>query len=278
MNNDLSRRDMFAAVAMGVAAAGVSQTPAGAAPPLSDFHKAMLMKGQLKQGMHVSSLTGTFYAVEGGTTTALHGAVMSSFTKNRMLADGSIEAKTIEVEWYTSLDGEVMESWTNPFTGKTVPVAQMNKYFVNTIVYKPDGTRRSTTFGDLVYEKVLGWREDGDDIWMYNQLSSRNFEPDKSAQGPTGGREFVATELATYHARRSEFYQPGITRVRSESYHSCTGEFRPWQQMGNHPGYQLLLVSNRSLEHADELPALWLAHTAKRFPELLRSPEALLDA
>jgi len=272
-----SRRDILGTVAVGAAASAAQVDVSAAQAPLSEYHKTLLMKGLMRDDFHVSSLKGTFYAVEGGTTTALCGVVMSSFTKSRMMPDQSVQTKTCELEWYTTLDGEIMDHWTNPITGKTVPVYMPPKYFVNTIITRPNGTRTSLTFGDLVDEKVLGWREDGDDVFMFNQLSSRNYMPTGKSAAPSG-RKYVATELATYHARRSDLYRPGAKRVRVESYHSCTGDYRPWQQMGDYPGYQLLICNDRTMDSPDELPAEWVKQTTKMFPDLMRNPEGILDA
>jgi hypothetical protein len=294
--NDVTRRQLFG-TGIGLGMAGVAAgafaaipAPVAMAPgvssgpiPASLHRRGLLMRGLLREGLQYSALRGTFYAVENGQTTPLLGAVMATFSKNWKLPDGSIESRMIEMEWYTDLDGVIFDTWKNPITNK-VATHPERKYFRHTIITGPDLSRKSLTLGSRYMESVLGWREDGDDLWMFNQLSTLPADP--AAKGPTGVQDMavakgnvpVATELATYHARVSEIDAPGATNVRIESYHSCEGAYRPWEQMGNLPGYQLLIVCGRSLNSRDELPKDWVAKTEKVFPELMKSPEALLDA
>jgi hypothetical protein len=284
----VSRRQLFGAgIGLGMASAvgpafgaspALAQASSSASPALV-HRRELLMRGLLRQGLQVSSLKGIFYAVEGGSTTPLHGGVMSSFTKHTPMPDGSIRTRTIEIEWYTDLNGVIFDHWTNPITGKTVPQPP-RKYFVNTITTGPNLERGSPTLGKRYQEWVQGWREDGDDVWMFNHLSTLPAPAGSTLEDlPTGpANKPVATELGTYHARRSELDAPGVTNVRIESYHTCEGGYRAWQQMGNTPGNLLLLCYNHSLDSRDQLPPEWLAETEKHFPELLRDPEALLDA
>ncbi len=277
---EFSRRKLFGAgVGFGLASAAPGAFAQPAVPPATVHRRTLLMRGLLREGLVVSALKGTFYAVEGGHTTPLHGAVMCSFMKHLKRPDGSIETRTIEVEWYTDLDGNIFDQWKNPFTQEMVPPPE-RRYFRNSIITGADLSRRSEVLGDRYREHVVGWREEGDDVWMLNELSTLPAPgkiglDDLAAGDPTIP---IATELGTYHARRSELDAPGVTNVRIESYHSCEGAFRPWQKMGDHPGYLLLLVFNRSLNSRDELPPEWVAETEKHFPELLRSPEKILDA
>lgn len=278
--SDFSRRQLFGA-GMGIGLASVATRVLGEPeiPAATVHRRTLLMRGLLRQGLQVSALKGTFYAVEGGHTTPLHGAVMCSFMKHTKMPDGSITTRTIEVEWYTDLDGVIFDQWKNPFTGRMVPPPK-RQYFRNTIITGADLSRSSVVLGDRYREFVTGWRQDGDDVWMFNQLSTLPAVGKVGLDDLPGGdpNTPIATELATYHARRSELDAPGVTNVRIESYHSCEGAFRPWQQMGDHPGSLMLLCYNRSLNHRDELPPEWIAQTEKHFPELLRSPETLLDA
>ncbi len=274
-----------ATLALGAAGAPLSPLPGSSSPASPELvrRRTMLMKGLLREGLQVSSLKGTFYAVENGQTTPLHGAVMSSFTKHRKLSDGSIETRTVEIEWYTDLDGVIFDEWKNPITQKTVPQPP-RQYFRNSIIVAPDFSVKSLTVGDRVHDDVVGWRQDGDDLWMFNKLYTM-----PAPKGLKGAIAFddlaatkpdapVATELATYHARVSEIDAPGITDVRVESYHSCEGAYRPWQEMGKQPGYLLLLAYGHTLNGRDQLPKEWLEKAEKEFPELLKSPESFLDA
>jgi hypothetical protein len=237
-------------------------------PNLSPQRRAMLTADTRPKGLSLGSLSGDFYSVQGGLATPLHGAVMASFSRSYPQPDGTIVTKTIELEWFTNLDGTVFEEWKNPVTNKMVPHPP-RKYWVHTYETDRDGIKKSVTLNTRFHQAVTGWREEGDDLWMFGEIITM-------PEG--GGTAPESTELSDRHARISELLAPGGKPVRSEYSSRVVTGWRPWQQMGNIPGQLLLICGGHSLNGLDELPPEWVKATQKRFPELLPSLDTLLSA
>jgi hypothetical protein len=262
--SDFTRRQLIGTgLGLGLASAatkavGASSRLAPSASTLSPLHLNLLMQYALDDKLMIDCLRGTFYAVQGAKVTPLHGMILVGLSKTRPLPDGSFQSKGIEVEWFTDLDGAVFDQWKNPLTQQTVARPEQ-KYMVNTKIHAPDLSIKSS-FGDWYHESFTGMRESRDDVWVDGMLVT------------------MSTKLVTYHARRSELMKPGVTRVRTDVSSRVVSDWRPWQQMGNQPGYLLLICDGPGGIGLDELPAEWLEATRKRYPELLPSLDSLLAA
>ena len=105
------------------AAASSSFDPTDAAGVLGVVAR---MRGSVDGRIAMGWLKARRYGVVDAEITPLFGMVTGTFSRYRVLDDGSIRNDSFELAFYTDLEsGEVLDSITMPYTGKTVEVPRL---------------------------------------------------------------------------------------------------------------------------------------------------------
>lgn len=255
---------------LALAAVGLSvgSSAATAPPARSAFERYLLVKGAIDDRLVIATLAGIYHAVQDGVLTPLHGLLTVSFSRYRRLPDGSVRQRIVEAEYYTDLAGRtVIHEWRNVLTGEMATLPPLRRGVTEFILH-PDLTVTGVQFGPALHAGVTGSFELGENVWIDEKFA---FIPQDEAAPRS-------TEMITYRARASDLARPGVTRVRADVDYQVFSKWRAWQAMGSIPGTLVLRGSGSAKIDFAEVPALWAETTRRVWPELLRSPGAILDA
>ena len=162
--------------------------------------------------------------------------------------------------------GEILDTWTNPYTGRTVEVLHILNDPVHRF-YAFDGGRFAfpwpyTVMGDdLVFRiSVFSFRD---------SIMPRLEYPVHSADN-----KYQAAELWMMNGRVSEIMNPEITSASCITSWARVGQWLPFMEMGNRPGVMVYHSdSYKLLEGVSQIPADILAHTEKHHAKYLESPQ-----
>ncbi len=209
--------------------------------------------------------------------------------------DGTLTRRSRETGYFTDLaTGEVLETWHNPFTGKTVPVY----HFYNPQLVRPMDTKISlfhfgkesdpptmmnegTVFPDKTGQIpfVLPFQHYGDDLllsWDYTHEYTNPVTPAGWPRSSTGPR-ISPSEHFTFHISKSELEDPGLPSARFVAGFSRISQCWPWMQMGGSgmEDAQLFgrMFSHKGLPGTAEVRPKILAYIEKHAPEYLTLPD-----
>lgn len=160
--------------------------------------------------------------------------------------------------------GELLTTWKNPWTGKTVEVLQTANDPVN--------QRPVFTIG--ADGKPASWRGTivGDTWW--NTLTVPLFY-----RNPLGGdyQKYVggayhATEMFNFFGRVSDLTNPRIPDPPVQVGWVRIASWLPWMEMGDRAGLIYIHAAGRKLEHFDQLPPVILKAIETTYPEYRNPP------
>lgn len=235
------------------------------------FRNFIMMRGALDEGLITSWVSARYYGVVEDRMDPLFAVVSAVWSRYRQVADG-FEAVNFELAWFTDpLTGKALETWDNPYTGKTckVPTGGM----------PPSKIRfgRDLSFhiareipGLQMEHDVLPFDVRGDDVWVTERSRT-------ALAFPGAAKPFRYSESNTFHARRHDLTRAGATRVTSEVSFTNVCSWRPWMEMGDRPGHLTATGIGRQNASPDSLPPAFVAATRERRPEMLTNPGAILQ-
>ncbi len=274
----IDRRQLI--IGAGGAMAGLSGPAVLAAPALDltnrdDFLTACIkMRGSVDDRLCIGWVRGTRYAVVDHKATPMMGLLAATLTRYRRIRPDAFEAKSLEVAYFTDLGTrELIETWTNPFTGKTVGVPR-TRMGPSRFVVTADGLDLQVAAGEVRGLKLSHRFEPaiarGDDVWI-TEVIGVNGDP------IPGKRPFVYNEMTTYHARMSDLADPAQPTVPTHvSFHGLV-TYRPWMGFDDTPGHTTAHGAGTRAASLDELPEYWLELTAKYHPDVLDDPLGVLE-
>ncbi len=274
----IDRRQLL--LGAGGAMAGVSGASVFAAPALDltdrdDFLTACIkMRGSVDDRLSIGWVTGTRYAVVEHKATPMMGLLAATLTRYRRIRPDAYEAKSLEVAYFTDLKSrELIETWANPFTGKTVDVPK-TRMGPSRFVVTADGLDLQVAAGEARGLELSHRFEPaitrGDDVWITEIIGV-------SGEPVPGKRPFVYNEMTTYHARMSDLADPAQATVPTNiSFHGLV-TYRPWMGFGDTPGHTTAHGSGTRAASLDELPEYWRELTAKYHPDVLENPLGVLE-
>ena len=271
---DIDRRMVLGGLAAGAMAYPVAATAARPAKvnPLSDRMRIfMLMRGALDQRLVSSWMQASYFGVVDDRMEPLFDVVAAVFARYRSLSDGSVEAVTAELSWFTDKEtGKALDRYRNPYTGETVDVP-LGGLSPSKIIFGQDLSfrlARPVPGMELAHE-VLGPVIRGDNVGITERSRS-------SFALPGQAKPMRYSETNTFHARRSTVEARGATRVASDVSFTNVVSWRPWLKMGEHPGHLTAAGAGRNASPLDLFPPAWIEATRARRPEVLKDPQAIL--
>lgn len=228
------------------------------------------------------------FGVVDGAITPLLGMVTGTFGRHWVLDDGSVEKVSFELAFYTDLEsGEVLDKITIPYTNKTVKVPRLllgpstsrtlpvfhSKKQSNT---PPEADSASTAAmrpaGSSQVEEWLGpVTSKENDIWISQSSSAIRVPTDPDA------RNVIYSEALNSTAAYSDLLNPDLPSVASKLGYTGISTWRPWMEMGSHPGHTTSSGFGGKAFRVEDLPDDYRAMAERYYPEALANPAAILD-
>ena len=187
----------------------------------------------------------------------------------------TFDLKFGSIIYYTDLDtGELLEEFTNPITGETIPVRQPG---FNKAQRKHDLTgvmppqRGRPGYTRVSYDGAIGpaWVV-GDDVWCRADTIYR-YEPTEDGGGP-----IQVNDWSTIHGSISEVSDPDVTSANATHVFNDVNTFPSWLQMGDTPGNYV----SRGQGRKGWTPEVWteqlIAIVADKHPEVFDDPDSAL--
>lgn len=295
---DLSRRNaMSVGSAAVLGASGVLTRPAQSAghfdttDPASVLKTVSRMRGSLDDGrIAMGWLKGQRFGVVDGEIMPLMGMVTGTFARYRMLEGGLVQNHSFELAFYTDFQtGEVLEELTIPYTGKTVEVPRLllgpakgvTRPVFHEVIEMGGGEEESLDdesetamrpSGSTKFSRWMGpvTNKDGH-VWITQTSSAALTPADPSAS------KVVYSESVTSMGSEEDVMSDMPSIPATLSYTGIT-TWRPWMQMGDHPGHTTSSGIGGKTFNVDDLPDDYRAMSEKYYPEAFGDPAAILDA
>ncbi|HJP04278.1 MAG: hypothetical protein CL799_13650 [Chromatiales bacterium] len=246
-------------------------------PCIGAFHGLMYVRMPGKRMIPVFGYTGT-------------GVLLSKIDEN-----GDLWVKSRETGYFTDLEtGDILETWDNPFTGKTVEVfhfyndvlvgkigKEIPKFFMGEAGDTPTLMNEGTVFPDKDgrYPFVLPFQQYGDDLmmsWDYTHEHTNPVRPEGWPRSSTGPR-ITPSEHFTFQVNKYELEDRDLNTCRMTAGFSRLSECWPFMEMGGTKFADVTLFgrmhSHKGLRAYDDVPPKVLAYIEKHAPDYLALPK-----
>jgi len=246
-------------------------------PVIGAFHGLMYARIGNQRMVPVFGYTGT-------------GVMLCKFDDN-----GDLWLKSRETGYFTDLkSGDILETWHNPFTDKTVEVyhfynnvmigkigKEIPKFLMGGADDLPTLMNEGTVFPDENgnYPFILPWQFYGDDMmlsWDYTHEYTNPVTPEGWPRSSTGAR-INPSEHFTFNFSRQELEDRDIPTSRFTAGFTRLSQFWPFMEMGGTPYAEGALFgrmfSHKGLQGFADVPPKVLAYMEKNAPEYLTLPD-----
>jgi len=213
----------------------------------------------------------------------------------RIDSNGELWLKSRETGYFTDLrTGDILESWYNPFTERTVPVyhfyndvligkvgREIPRFFFGVEGDSPTLMNEGTAFPDEDgrYPFILPFERYGEDMllsWDYTHEYTNPVTPAGWPRSSTGAR-ISPSEHFTFSFRRQELEDRDLPSVRFQAGFSRVSQCWPFMEMGGTPFADATLFgrmfSHKGLPGYGDVPPKVLAYVEKHAPEFLTVPD-----
>lgn len=277
----IARRHAMGLMGGAVVAAGTSlgsraSARASGAPsldtPEGQFRAYMMMRGALDESLVISYLSGSYFGVVDAEVTPLWDVIGATFTRFRRLGDGSYAGVTGEIAHFLDPEtGEAPGRFLNPYTGKWIIDPQKNLppspiTLLPSLEMVAPRLMPGTQFDHVIKKPEVR----GDDIW-FTEVTRVGMP------APAGKPAFHYSEMIAMHARVSDLARTDAVRVPCEGNFTNVVDWRPWMDMGGHPGHLTAIGNGRFGVTLADLPQRWIDATRRQYPKILDDPGSLLD-
>jgi hypothetical protein len=246
-------------------------------PIIGGFHGLMYARIGDKRMVPVFGYTGT-------------GVLLAKIDENK-----DLWVKSRETGYFTDLEtGDILETWDNPFTGKTVEVyhfyndvlvgkigKEIPKFFFGAEGDSPTLMNEGTVFPDKDgrYPFILPFEQYGDDMmlsWDYTHEYTNPVTREGWPRSSTGPR-ISPSEHFTFSMSRQELEDRDLPTARFVAGFSRISQFWPFMEMGGTP-YENGSLFGRMFSHKglggyDDVPPKVLAYIEKNAPDFLTLPD-----
>lgn len=276
--NAISRRGILGGAGMGAAgAAAASMMPASASAavpdgfdtmdPETNLRTLLKIQGDLSGDDILSGFGGKAWMwVPGEANYLAFQTYGIGATRLDYQGDGVWNFHHREVLYYMDpKTGEILDTWTNPVTGRTVEVMHILNDPVNRIS-RVNGGFRSPPFDHQIV---------GDRIVFQIDVFRTKENPISRKKYPLHSQTDVyqSCELWAISSSLSEVANPDVTTASNHTAWARNGMWLPFMEMGNRPGHMVYhSQSFKLMNGAAELPKHILDYTEKHYPKYLEAP------
>jgi hypothetical protein len=231
-----------------------------------------------------SSCSGVVLGVKPGEAAKeLCGFEVFLATRYLALEDGNIRRINKEVIFYSNpRTGEIIEDWTNPWTGEEVNVVQVaNDPFNYTIsdflILAPEDFKSSDPekAKPRKIPLIFPWREFGPDILSLSTdmhlLYPNSLDPKKFVRESSGPMVQV-TEMMRYNVLRADLENPELSAVPYTGTWARITPWLPWMLMGQEPGHVVYNGAMVGGSDTSVIPTKTLEYAKANYPEFLNAP------
>jgi len=187
--------------------------------------------------------------------------------------EGGYELLTREAAFYLDpLTGKILETWKNPFTGKTVPVVHVWN----------DPVNQDLTFGPeyLPYvRKMLPSTDLGDQIAFNNEIFPLYDNPltRKEYGDFSQGDKYQSAEFFQFFVNKADLANKDLTSVPATISWTRISPWLPFMRMGDRPGNLVFVCRGRKLPGGySELPLAIREYVEAQHPEYNSAPTEFL--
>ena len=227
-----------------------------------------------------------------GKIIPLYDVLAGSVLRGKPTGPAAYSVDTLEVTYYLNQDtGELLDRLPMPLTGrvvdvplyrsgpKAVPVARWHQMQEMTsgsagVTDDSGGRANQSAFapaGRVDLDRSAGpYRLDGKHCWIRTSEYGRVKPTDVTAP------EQFYNEAAIWRGHLDELLDPTTTVVSATLSYAASTSWRPWMHMGDVRGHTMSNGFGRKVLRLDDMPARWLALTAKHHPDIIESPENAL--
>jgi len=217
------------------------------------------------------------YGVMDRDVTLLYSLEIATYTRNRLNDDGTMTTTSSEVGYFLSPeDGRVLETMTNPYTGKSVRLGHI-KGGPREYLLTPDGMRLVGGMPPGTDFRVTIGRPFVVNGVAYLPEEAHGTIPSKAKD--VGGAEvdwpFRSDEFATYSAPLDELNDAATPTATSTRFTFQNMLNWPvWMDMGTRPGFTMGRGQGGKIESMQDLPASIRKPIADRDPVFYETPES----
>jgi uncharacterized membrane protein len=199
--------------------------------------------------------------------------------------NGDYQRMCRELVFYRDLaTGEMLDEWTNVYTGEKVKVVDVNNDPFNYVIsdHYPD----PPNYGGLNTVKpprrpfLRDWRIfDPDTVVMQSDIHlyyKNALDPAKWPRESSGPMNRVS-ELFRYVIKREDLENPAKTHLPHHGVWNRVTPWLPWMLMGQAPGHILYAGTFGTVEKPEMVPAPVLRRVKERWPLYLTAPEKWVD-
>ncbi|NCT82005.1 MAG: DUF1838 domain-containing protein [Comamonadaceae bacterium] len=183
--------------------------------------------------------------------------------------DGSYHWVTREVSFYVDLKtGQIIDSWANPFNGKTVKVVQVaNDPVSNKFpVVEPGKPNMFAAFSKFEVRGDVAWMRWDVPLKYPNELKPADY-PEESH-----GDTYIASEHFHFFVNTAEAQADKPTSTATHYSWFRTGPWLPWMKMGQAAGVLLYSGNGRKYDSFEALPEQLREYTRKHYPKFMDAP------
>jgi hypothetical protein len=238
--------------------------------PLRTF---MRMRGLGQRPVAIGYLNGIYHGVVDGALTPLFGVVSATFASYRE-AEGGFEIRSAEIAYFTDMEtGEVLDKWRNPYTEEvvSVPVSEAPAAASRIGANLRIDSQAALPPGVEVAQSVSPPQVVSSEVWFTETIAVLR---QATAKEPA----FHFNDTTVLRARLREIDSHPKAPVRCSTSYQAVVSWRPWLNMGLHPGCMVGFGHGFYGASIDELPENWTTATRRRRPEILLDPGKLLEA
>ncbi|NBC35973.1 DUF1838 domain-containing protein [Novosphingobium sp. FSY-8] len=277
----LPRRSLMGLMAAAGAGAALPRALSAAPAPLDLTSPAgrlrhfQMVRGSLDDRLISSWCAARYYAVIEGALTPIFNVHSAVFARHRPITSGAyaggFEMVSGEIAWFTDIEtGKALETWANPFNGKVIKVP-MGGLPPSRAFFGPDLELHIARAipGMTLNHEIMPFVVRGNDVWITERSRT-------AMQAPGAPKPFRYSESNTFRTSLSALGAKGARHVTSDVNFTNVCSWRPWLEMGDHPGHMMAIGYGQQGASFASIPEPWHAATKQYRPEVHRDPAALL--
>lgn len=276
-----SRRSILGGMGgAGLLAAGTTSARADSHTAALDFSKKedqltaiIKMRASMDNSIVMGGVTGLYYGVVDNRITPLFGVLAGTMSRYKQLDEWRYEGVTFEVAYFTDWNtGELLETFDNPFTGKTVEVPQ-TRMGPSKLIIGIDGREIPSDNPRMasmdISHRFIPPRVEHDDVILVEELHA-------GTKKDFPGQAFHFNEVTTYRAKMADLVNPDVMIANENTHFNVVVTWRPWLNMGDHAGHMLGTAPGGRYATVDDFPPYYVELTNKYHPDVFGDTAALL--